>query len=333
MFARKLFVVAVLTVFLAAAAPSRAAEPAAEEVTAESLIAGIPVLSPENQELKSYRFVCDLLSLSDGLAISMDLAWARPDRLRCVVTTGDDAFPVACFANRDGFIFDAADGSVLIQKGGLAGISCSLSTAEDLSKWLYLKFGWCFGSKYRFIPSRLDFPGVFGSEQVSKKLSRHESGAWVLDMQSKQSHGVAVFNQRPPHSLVDFKNIVIDADFAFRFRSIQINQTNSLASQRFPNQSEFPPGLQVRDCRQLLIEITGNLDREQQEKAINDRMYEVMRVQGAIHDPKIRLKMNKDEEFWRQAEKNYKIYGPALRELVKFEPPTQASAPKSSRYE
>lgn len=149
----------------------------AHHPTAKDLLANIPRLSPENEELKSFAFSLES-PMFFGTPFTMVTQWKRDEPMRLLTTFGESNTPVCYMADGDAFVFDALQQRVMY----IRDTYVKLVLFSDQKGF---QFNYGFETKKEKATLKVDFAGLLQQALEDGEVSRTENGDWRIEFVSK----------------------------------------------------------------------------------------------------------------------------------------------------
>lgn len=306
MCARILMMFAAVVAILMAFTSIRAAEPAEEEVTAESLIAGIPVLSPENEELTNFELTIES-KYQAKQPLKGHIAWSRPNNCWATLSACKAGYPCVFFAQNKVAAFDATTASVLILKD--SGLNFRWFCEKE--EW---KLSLGFNKKKQTESILIDIPSHFDCATLNSVITPRPNGGWRVEVISKsgESKSVLLFGSAPRYAIEQFRFTSKNDGDPLRvvLKDITFDSPTSSASACFPKNADFPEGLEV-----------SGLSKEDAQSgkivSLMQRFFRSFLSQAAIDQESLRKEVIFDRYAdWDAAERVNSHYGPQLKALV-----------------
>jgi hypothetical protein len=285
----------------------------------EQLIASVPNLSTDNEQLSSFRFTFETLLIGETKSVT-HFFWCKPDVYGMAVTIGQEKTPVVFLAQKRGIIFDAVSCTGIVDSDLYP--QCRIqATDTDLNMQM---FG--FGSKAEVA---IDLPSLLRDPRNAAQMDRDEAGNWRVTTPSPsgKSRFVTVFENIPGYPIrsLELRSMrsMKDDPSPFVIRNISINDLSHRDWPDFPDVENFPKGLKVVDF------LTGAVGTPKSVYNVVSSRAAALVVQWAFRDPTMRNKLPLADVDWEKVLKANNEMGPLLREKLKLsdieQPPIKAS--------
>ena len=275
------------------------------EPTIESLVAGVPILSPDTELLDRFRFTLET-PLPFEVPIVATLAWKRPDEYGMIAEAGKDQAPFWFLSQNKSMMFDVTTGSAIL--GEAAGPQFIVQVRDDK-----------FTIKYSLTSQlktevNVDLPSLLGGAIENGKLDLTEHGHWRVTTVSPsgKSRVIAEFMKSKPFSIRHLETrSVVDGTVAFAIRDITINATADIAWPAFPPAGSFPESLKLIKRR------------DHEVKSVDDGFDVVthgirtLLAQGALRNPKWRTTPYLQDVDWTATVNTNAVFGPKLHALFR----------------
>ncbi|PQO31032.1 hypothetical protein C5Y96_11780 [Blastopirellula marina] len=296
---------------LFAFASHAAAQPPEARPSLAQLLAGVPVLSPEEQGIEQFSVSYEVINPEQG-RLWGEVRWKRGAPPQLYVATDSQKIPVLLIADRQSMYFDLAGQRIVTldqsaphlqmrNKGHSVSYEFSIEpAAERLSRSDVL----------------IDLTSFVQAKTDNQVLGQDANGNWRYQSTSPSGNSIQIvtFDRAVPHTV---REIVISeietGDIGLRIHDIRLNeQCNDKPWLRFPAVDEFPAGLSIVPVRRDRLNIGLQL-------AIgwNEMIDRLTLTHLAIDDKQRRVPpLSYSEEQWKGMERTKKQYGPQLRQLI-----------------
>ena len=293
----------VATVFLITAFTSprlRGTEP-----TIESLVADVPILSPDTESLDRFRFTLET-PLPFEVPIVATLTWKRPDVYGMIAEVGKDQAPFWFLSQNKSMMFDVTNACAILDED--AGPQFIVQVRDDK---FTIKYSLTSRDKTEV---QVDLPSLLRGAIENRKLDSIENGHWRVTTVSPsgKSKVIAEFMKSEPFSIRHLEmRSVEDGTLAFAIRDITINEAADTAWPAFPPTESFPESLK-------LIKL-----EDHEVKSVDDGFDVVthgirtLMAQGALRNPKWRTTPFLHGVDWTATLNTNAVFGPKLHALFR----------------
>lgn len=278
----------------------------AEEPTVESVLKKIPVLSPDNLELKNFTATVRCDASVPGAAMLADIAWVRDKGCSEVMYNPSSGAPIGYLADEKLMFYDLIAGTVIVLENANAAID-GHGTDDGVS------FGIGFDTSKQKVC--LDLPSFFEKLDVclDEATLDQTDGKWQLTRQGDEVQMVGIVSPDQQWPLHEFRLGSADGKHvAFSVSNIYINQAD-VAVRKFPSAEQFPAELKVdRITKENSKGFFASL-------GVSAKWGKFVYAHAALANPELR-----DIPFggfvdWEKAAEAEKTIGPAFRKLLAFE--------------
>ena len=284
----------------------------ADEVTVDALLAKVPVLSPENEDLKSFQFTVEI-SEDFGVPLRLDVAWTKTGSAGVTWIEPRSRVPIAFIAEGQGMYFDVATGTIHVAHNVKPGF-----VLRAKSEAFEFGVGAKYGVKDRedgpdFV---LDFPSFLPAAGTDSTIRKRNAAVWEVSNLSPSGESRIVWGFQPSKQW-PLCDIVIrskkNESVILAVRDVSINEPVDKRLQTFPRQTCFPQELRVEKLPEV-DSIGGAFD-------MTVTVVEVSIALAAIHDKELRKSPLLGEIDWQAAARNERKLGPILRDLLAIPAP------------
>lgn len=269
--------------------------------TVEALLQRMPLLSPENDKVQSFRATLVMPHILDNFVAK--LAWAQDGRTMMLASTGPENVPCFFVSEKKAFLFDASNGSVILFDDAKPRVT--MTTTPD-----NFEFYFGFGVKSED-GLKIDLASFIRSA-TEPAVSRHEDGRWQLTATSKSGKAsvVSTFSENS----FELQHFIVHAvgskrDVLVEISEIAINDPE-ISFKPFPSTERFPDAVQILKPTNGKLSLYGAVIEMQ-------RFMRIAVCQSAITNERFRdlqkFPLNID---WNRAKNNYYGVGRELRDLL-----------------
>ncbi len=276
----------------------------AEEISFETLVDSLPILSTSDDCLNSFQFTFETL-FPFGVPVVVDFVWARPDDFGMLIAAGEERAPLVFLAGKKSLTFDVTTRTALLVDDHWPRFVVGV----DENNW---KFEYSVLSQ-KESEVAVDLPAFLRGVE-GRKVEQVESGRWRLTGVSKsgKSKVIALFENSEGVSIRSLEIRGVEDDVrAMSIRNIAINPKETPVWPAFPAKDAFPEGLKVVRFADL------NLDFPSENGKLVAFWLRAYISQGGLWNSKWRASPFLGDVDWDEAKKANAELGPALRALLK----------------
>jgi len=147
---------------------------AAEEVTIDELLAKVPVLSPDNEELECFRLTGVLPTAVRDFPVRLEMSWSRPNRIHAFYQCPASRIPFAFFADNQMMLLDPAEGSIKLGNEFVPNIEVRVKT-ESIAVGCGMRANHPEGAKVL-----IDLPSFLRGGNEPGTLTQKSATRWQL---------------------------------------------------------------------------------------------------------------------------------------------------------
>lgn len=292
----------------------------AEQPTTAQLLQGIPALSPENEELKSYAFSLES-PMFFGTPFVLYTQWKRDEPMKLLTTFGENATPICYMAEGDAFFFDVLDRRALFIRNSYV----KLVLFSDQKGF---QFNYGFETNEKNAMLKVDVAGLLEQAVEEGEVSQLENGDWRIEFISKsgRTRFQIDFESNESYKLRQIETRSVEDDsLAFRIRNFSVNQPSGFTWPAFPETDALGDGVTI-------VEHTDDSKESPPEKLYTAMTFMVAQLGfAAVENADLR-----DQKFfhnidWQAVQKCAAEFSPRLKrtlrvpltdDLASEEPPT-----------
>ena len=278
----------------------------AEEITAEGLVAKVPRLAAENEELDSFYFTAQVFT-PWGFLANVEAGWTKADGFGFVLAD-DSQNPVVYIAGKESLLYDFSTGTIMLTKDAKPNLVIESDGTQTKSG-----IGVYRGKEKA--PFNVDLPSLLKNVRPDPELRRISASIYevVLISASGKSKIVARFNVAEKWPLQSLVLRRIEGDtLLMAFRDISVGRPLPERLTKFPAEVELPQGATIERI------VDSPEDARENGAAHLLHMMRSLSAPGAMREPKLReLPMWKDVD-WNEAIVRHQILGPQLSQLLEL---------------
>jgi hypothetical protein len=277
---------------------------AADTPAIETLVAGVPILTPDNDRIHACCFTLET-PLPFEVPLAATLVWQRPDKYGMIVVAGQERSPFWFLSQKKSMMFDVTTGTAVLNEN--AGATFIVQVADEKSTITYSL------TSQKDSKVLIDLPSLLRGAAKNGKVEGEASGDWRVTFvsESGKSKVTAAFRNSAtfPIRSVEVRSSADDS-LSFAIRDIAINADMDRAWPDFPARESFPKTLRLIVSADRKIETAGD-PVEMVAHGIRS-----LAAQGALRNPKWRNLPYLANVDWNRAKQANEEFGPPLRKLL-----------------
>ncbi len=293
------------------AAESEAQPPAAQtpeaQPTIEQLIAGVPVMSSQNPQMKRMRMTLHFPFGEDAYPVKATVDWVRGQSGGMLITASRSETPVAFVAQNQSVLFDAVDRKLVFDSEANPGLTFKV-VGDAIKTTFQTKV------KKDHTAIDVDLPSVIRGGRPAKQLQQTQQGHWKVSIVSDtgNTESIMIFDGLPPFHIRDF--VVVNrksGNAIWKLSEISINDQQLAPWPTFPQEAVFPEGLEV-------VREHGSIGNAQQATKVTIDLMSSVWAQVALDNKDLREKDLLSEIDWEALRSTNETFGPSLRYVLGF---------------
>lgn len=275
-----------------------------DEPNAEQLIKRIPVLSTDNQSLRSFSFIGEFVT-PFGVPAVFEACWVREDGFGFALVD-QFGFPVLFIAQKQMMLYDASDGLITLDEDCNPNVIMQVKERRAVAVCGVQSL-----NKAAFV---VDIPSfIRDPSEVTRTFRQLPNNLWELrDLNSNGSELLLLFDTSEQWPLKRME-VLRDGKPMLIIRDIVINKPMPHYLTKFPSVDQFPAD--------LTTDRLADRDEDFFANAISlpQRFVRSLAAPSAIREPKLRSFPFSNDVNWEEVERRHKVIGPKLSSLLDFQ--------------